>query len=201
MRERPRIFNGPMVQAILEDRKTQTRRPIKGLDGSQWELNLLKAGRWREAILCPWEVGDRLWVRETWFSDESDLQYARTKHEDVMSLSPIYYKADEVDPYIFPKWRPSIFMPRWASRVTLDILDLRVERLQEISEEDAECEGMDSHCPEDKMTWATPREQFIKFWDSLYVKKGFGWNENPWVWVIEFRRLNGGQDEAVRREG
>ena len=112
----------------------------------------------------------------------------------------LVYRATEKHPEIFPKWKPSIFMPRWASRITLEIEDVRVERLQEITEEDAKAEGIFAYgyeaglCGEGSIIeLPTYIEPFMELWDSLNAKRGYGWAENPWVWVISFRRIEYGR--------
>ena len=194
MKEHGMIYQGWGVRAILDDRKTQTRRVI------------LKPERYnhiRECVYCcPYGIErSRLWVREAWAviwtEYEPDWEYQTAW--DVPHR--IEYKADSgakypgdwpaedgSDPYC-PKWRPSIHMPRWASRITLEITDVRVERVQEISEEDAIAEGI--------MRWQSERLQredkgartdFQALWDSINLKRGYGWETNPWVWVISFKR-------------
>jgi len=200
MKERPIPFSGDMVQAILEGRKTMTRRPLKP-QPPVWErpkgdysiMEFREYGkdsgnfRWLGAGLpclkspynrvwrCPYgQPGDRLWVRETWAKQ--------------LGSQLFQYKASNDQLHGLNKWKSPLFMPRWASRITLEIVKVRVERLQEITERDAVCEGMDGHCPLDKMTWNTPREQFIKLWNFLYIKKpDLQWQANPWVWMIEFK--------------
>jgi len=154
-------------------------------------------------ITCPYgQAGDRLWVRETHiFEVNEDYPKDPRGHYDEEAdehLIP-HYKADDEDISDWldlesgdmgGKWRPSIFMPRWASRLTLEITGVRVERLQEITEEDAQVEG----CPKiigdfTGLEVAPARYVFEKLWDSLYARRGYGWGKNPWVWVIRFDNI------------
>jgi len=176
--ERQIIFSGEMVRAILEGRKTQTRRVIKPQPIDKLWM-----------AVCPYgERGWRLWVRESW--RPADLGRVPGERQ------PIQYRADEatlerhyhVAPAAyFPgeaKWRPSIHMPRWASRITLEVVAVRVERVQDIREDDAFAEGI---CGGDWL--GDPVGEFAKLWDTLNQSRGFGWSVNPWVWVIEFKRV------------
>lgn len=190
IKERPIIFSGPMVKAILEGRKTMTRRPCKG----QRELSNIHDFRLDG---CPYGItGNRLWVRETWCCDNP------ASAQDAMSPGyGIFYKATEVSPDIY-KWKPSIFMPRWASRITLEIMGVKIERVQDISGEDAIKEGigagfqMNAGWPDYQhikngvceLTQDTVRMSFASLWDSIY-KPPYSWTDNPWVWAIEFRRI------------
>ena len=208
VREHPILFSGPMVQAILAGRKTQTRRVIKPQPQPQpdgtWEIMTEDAaGKWyRPAgrfgqgpyplFECPYgQPGDRLWLRETWA--------AISKTEDTSPLADcnIEYRADTSDPYPggwsadeakgnpdAPKWQPSIHMPRWASRITLEITDVRVQRVNYITAADIEAEGIERLEPIHKLG---PR--FIHLWDSINAKRGYPWADNPWVWALTFRRL------------
>lgn len=193
MKERPIIFNGEMVRAILDGRKSQTRRVVKCLD--------VPPVCWK----CPYGVpGDRLWVRETFciessyevgpypppFSDGRPLN----KHNGWTCgewWEQAHYKATDPTPELEigtgdpgVKWTPSIHMPRWASRITLEIVNVRVERVQEIDEAGAILEGVDAEKYEKSYRYA-----FSQLWDSINVKRGFGWDKNVWVWVIEFKRV------------
>jgi len=200
--ERGMIFNAEMVRAILDGRKTQTRRPVKPQpelterSGFSWNGALYGAGSdERETnrnfahAKCPYgKPGDRIWVRETWARynidhDSHDMAYRATTPEDWPEGG---------------RWRPSIHMPRWASRILLEITDVRVERLNSISEEDARAEGIiDGGClncgdPE-PCGCANPdpdaTDAFAYLWQSIYGQEN--WNANPWVWVIEFKRIEG----------
>ena len=178
IRERPIIFSGEMVRAILDGRKTQTRRVIKPQ---------------RDYCCLYGKPGDRLWVRETWcLGDDLDGNEA------------IYFRADAPPgDYI---WSPSIHMHREASRITLEVTDVRVERVQEISADDAEAEGIPTHvvehtfrkCYRGAGERAAKRiEYFSRLWDNLNAKRGYGWDANPWVWVVAFRRHTGSTTNAV----
>jgi len=207
MKERPIIFSTEMVRAILDGRKTQARRVIK-----KWTNNPDLLAQ------CPYgQIGDRLWGRET-FCIESDYEYGSTPAEleqwakdrpikiegdDIeghYNLIP-HYRATEPEPNIVPYdrigdsdktiWSPAIFMPRWASRILLEITDIRVERLWDIrnNKQNWYAEG---YCKpfEGTITWAMKADQwFAKLWDSINAKRGYSWDSNPWVWVIEFRRI------------
>lgn len=206
MRERPILFSAPMVRAILAGRKTQTRRIVKpqpifadvGGMFACWQFAHKKPdGYWlwpnaKEHVLamCPHgKPGDRLWVRETheftggvgevrvlYKADGAELP--ASKERDLM---PVLYKG-----------RPSIFMPRWASRINLEITGLRVERLQDISEEDVAAEGVES-CPDCDAMILTHRDggehwnvrDYAHLWNSINSKDA--WDANPWVWVVEFK--------------
>lgn len=164
MKERPIIFSTPMIQAILEGRKTQTRRVVKYRPYAQDDAPV-------HLHECPYGVpGDRLWVREAWG------QGYFTPPGDDTTEGAIHYRATELDAHV--TWKPSIFMPRWASRITLRITKVRVERVQNITGKDAIAEGVESV------------DQYRKLWNSLNAKRDYGWDENPRVWVIEFRRVN-----------
>ncbi|OUY78126.1 hypothetical protein BLL03_05200 [Klebsiella pneumoniae] len=213
MKERGMIFNGEMVRALLSGRKTQTRRHIKWKQTRFTEIGELEDGSkwpWSEDAEhacdfwhpCPFgAVGDRIWVRETWARYNID-----------QNCHDIAYRA--TTPADWPeegRWRPSIHMPRWASRILLEITDVRVERVNAISPEDAESEGLErtnftgfgdepglpSYPEPDvyfdplKKQWKEyPPEAFAGLWESIYGEGS--WQANPWVWVIEFKRIEGG---------
>lgn len=191
MKERPILFSGPMVRAILDGRKTQTRRIVKpqpvpqlypntedvyfvDWHGKQWWWNCQRDHPNFFEKACPYgQPGGQIWVRETW------RVFGGREYEYQHERSSVIYRADSEmrgpDYGVCAEWRPSIFMPRWASRITLEITAVRVERLQDISEEDAKAEGF------------THREHFIRLWDSINSVTTF--DTDPWVWVIEFRRV------------
>jgi hypothetical protein len=196
MKERPILFNALMVRAILDDRKAMTRRVVKPqpeaveLGKPCWKA---KSGIHTYKTIypfdCPYgQACDRLWVRETWATDAKNMDDARAKTEDVYGPGAVYYRASEAHPYeIGLFWRSAIFMPRWACRIVLEITDVRVERLQDISEEGADDEGADFAT--DGLIGNTFRERFKYLWDIINGKK-FSWQSNPWVWVIQFRRIH-----------
>jgi hypothetical protein len=108
--------------------------------------------------------------------------------------SPVFYKADKFDmPLAHGKWRPSIHMPRWASRINLEITGIRVERVQDITENDAQSEGVPSYEPDDfpvaGATYGIYKDRFITLWNSINAKRGYGWDVNPWCWCIEFKKV------------
>ncbi|EOC1069674.1 hypothetical protein AAAW28_002084 [Cronobacter malonaticus] len=200
MKERGMIFNAEMVRAILDGRKTQTRRIMKPQPeacprgGHWWPSNVFKTMLHVEEEMqngkggldglvgdaCPFgAVGDRIWVRETWARyniDQSshDMAYRATTPEDWPEEG---------------RWRPSIHMPRWASRITLEITGVRVERLASISSDDARDEGYPAARAEDGGN-IDPWLWFRDLWDGIYPEYSF--KANPWVWVIEFKRVEGG---------
>ncbi len=190
MAEKPILFSTDMVQAILEGRKTQTRRVVKGLpiNQSDYDLGIIKrdngslTGYGFEKI--PYQPGDILWVRETWARLNGDYRPDNN--------GKIYiYKADHVTGNDGPdliRWRPSIHMPREAARLFLTVKDVRVERLQDISEDDARAEGCHAPCY-DAITGeehSDNRTMFKIVWNSLNAKPEYTWESNPWVWVIIF---------------
>jgi hypothetical protein len=184
-----------MVRAILDGRKTMTRRIVH----KDLVRDVIGDG---ENILhrCHHgKPGDRLWVRETFSIDalggvmqngtgewEYEIKYRAGGSKKIKYTGP---SLD--DPYIKyydnqrGDWRPSIFMPRWASRILLEVTAVRVERVQDISDTDAEREG----CDGGDMKPGYSRNQFRDLWDSINAKRGAGWGANPWVWVIEFKRI------------
>lgn len=229
MKERPILFSAPMVRAILAGAKTQTRRalaiqPVGAPTAGRLYRNRAMtkpvfAAIWANpsspdgstCCLCPYGVpGDQLWVRETWYCDDYRVQngpYLKPDDLDVteaQDYGTLVYRASSGDrPYEAeqPVWRPSIHMPRWASRITLDVLDIRVERLQDISEADAIAEGgteaMRGWWTHEGLQWndpgpnhrfgATPIDSYRVLWESI---NGPGsWGANPWVWAINFKRL------------
>ncbi len=217
-KERPILFSGPMVRAILNGTKTQTRRivkpqPVVRYGGHITEGYYAEGGavfkeggegghrpmRWCEgAGFVPSRLGkpgDKLWVRETHHVQE----FEAIERDGVYTPAErfVSYRADS--PMLPVIWKPSIFMPRWASRITLEVTEVRVERLQDISEEDAKAEGADPVVllPDDDTGLLTTvmhdtkgdhRDGFAALWSSI---NGLGsWQANPWVWVIDFRLLN-----------
>lgn len=224
MKERPILFNAAMVRAILSGKKTQTRRAAKveiymGIEG----ISGPRIGKYstvhfldREHGLsgaieaCPYgQVGDRLWVRETWMPDAprdgtwADVAFYGCKSSPLSAIPEAYRKPEHClfrstwDGQELVGWKPSIHMPRWASRITLEITGVRVERLNEISEEDARAEGItDGGClncgnSETDCGCLNPlpdaRDSFIHLWQSINDEGS--WTANPWVWVLEFKRL------------
>lgn len=219
MKERPILMSAPMVRAILAGRKTQTRRPLKQQPPARkgiWSYVACSTEpKWRDTFCYAWPdangktysirgresclhfsppclPGDRLWVRETWAW--YGCEYLRDE---------VVYRADGVDlPAEFEHWRPSIHMPRWASRIALEITGVRVERLNEISEADAIAEGIEQTdpffgCPcwrdymeadpEASSFPDDPVGSYASLWEALHGSDS--WEQNPWVWVIEFRKV------------
>jgi hypothetical protein len=237
VKERPILFSGPMVRAILEGRKGQTRRvmkkqpyisrtnpphfsdvevgdlficpdycpttPVRGSVIAECEsigtYHCMGQKTFAEKH-SPYGVpGDRLWVRETFAH-----MYRGNAVPEARRPEDVVYRADGLTPdeYAYGSWKPSIHMPRWASRITLEITGVRVERLQEISEVDAAAEGVESlrnegeywkHYLEstascDALICLSARESFRTLWDSL-AAPGADWQANPWVWVVGFKRI------------
>jgi hypothetical protein len=233
MKERPIIFSAEMVRAILEGRKTQTRR-VRGLEdvnnypGSfvgvaslgalgyrglcrsdyylkpsakkeyqkyprlyHWLLGVQSRELNPIPVRCPYgQPGDRLWVRETWATTNTCDYLApkeiwRYEHPPMLYYSAWTGAARESKNR--GKWRSPIHMPRWASRITLEIKSVRVERVQEISEEDAIAEGISGG------DWlGNPVGEYRKLWDSINAKRGYPWESNSWVWAIEFEQKGRG---------
>ncbi|MDU7342585.1 hypothetical protein [Enterobacter sp.] len=209
------IFNGEMVRAILDGRKTQTRRimkvqPSDGFHPTHNGYDLDLNAHWytpgvvdkngylqpakkdvfgvadeNEGYTCPFgAVGDRIWVRETFC--------AVPDHEEPAGCSALLYAADGNGPY--GKWTPSIHMPRWASRLTLEITGVRVERLRDLSEDDAKSEGITPPSGGVLPGWEY-RINFRHLWMSIYGADN--WEANPWVWVIEFKVVPNVQDNPA----
>jgi len=171
-REHPILFSAAMIRAILAGTKTQTRRVIKpqpsGMDDHRRYLSVLsdvyqKYGR----------PGDLLWVRETWGPCEGGFCYRADESDGA--------KPDD------GRWHSARFMPRFASRITLETTDVRVERVRDISEGDAMCEGAEAGLD------VTATDRFARLWDLINAKRGYGWDANPWVWVISFKRVAPGK--------
>ncbi|HCB8972537.1 TPA: hypothetical protein M2O87_003077 [Klebsiella pneumoniae] len=233
MKERGMIFNGEMVRAILDGRKTQTRRIMAPQPADDIERGIFpnpEAIGWKSSLrhkygsttahFCPYgKPGDRIWVRE-----------AFRVHSRATDVATLVYKASERNswteqtlrvpvavcnkPATPEKWTPSLHMPRWASRILLEITDVRVERLSAISEEDAQREGVHTevwdqtvvarnYADSDEFfqSWSEDmphyvemnqlyRSSFRSLWESIYGAEN--WQANPWVWVIEFKRVEGG---------
>ncbi|MBD9645164.1 hypothetical protein IB231_16190 [Pantoea sp. PNT02] len=208
MRERGIIFNAEMVRAVLEGRKTQTRRVIdwrrttrateiaQREDGSNWPWSedCENGGDYWHS--CPFgEVGDRLWVRETFrvhsrATDVATLVYRASERQSWTQQThrvPVVNCNKPVSP---ENWTPSIHMPRSASRITLEITGVRVERLDGISNADAMSEGVGVAYGWDEAKDVVPRDarrRFAELWQSIYGEES--WQANPWVWVIEFKRV------------
>ncbi|HFF9779734.1 hypothetical protein [Serratia marcescens] len=213
MKERPVIFNGEMVRAILHGRKTQTRRVMKaqpespgfGLRYISESLNNRDTGKyfWSQSdacginkprskpFACPFgQVGDRLWVRETFMDlTGTGIEATTGKFEGFAyrADTPAGSYGDEVRKEYGLKWTPSLHMPRKACRIPLEITAVRVERLNDISEEDAKAEGVAPSQHIITPPEALYRVGFLKLWQSIYGEES--WRANPWVWVIEFRRV------------
>lgn len=248
MKERPILFSAPMVRAILEGRKTQTRREVKPqpLEISPNGCNIIDV---RQSSLawgfdatydsdnpkylgyCPYgKPGDRLWVREHWGYLGSRTSNCEKRHGNFERADlQVFYHADQVrreinmaieeadlkspqqhipdfqgDEFARSEWLsdwwmrkksiPSIHMPRWASRITLEVVSVRVERLQDISGDDVAAEGC-QFAWGDRQTLGTDEEAarrslFSQLWSSIHKADGpHGWAANPWVWVVEFKRL------------
>lgn len=192
MKERPILFNGEMIRAILAGTKTQTRRiakPPTGAVNPEWFWEINPAHRENAGLLCPYGVpGDRLWVRETWKA-LGDIEPCACK----CPAPEVLYAATDAKKWMetgLGNWKPSIFMPRWASRLTLEVTAVRVERVQEISEYGAACEGAEPiPDPLEPMDAGSYVQGFNRLWDSINGPRGFGWDVNPWVWVVEFKRV------------
>ncbi|MCS3839431.1 hypothetical protein HNR03_004042 [Pseudomonas sp. JAI111] len=222
MKERPILFSAPMVRAILEGRKTVTRRPVKGLKTD----NPVTTGADETPMTCCWDYGgpvmrcpygkpgDRLWVRETWTragnGDPGYLTYRATYPDCLppgLENIPTAHKI---------RWKPSIHMFRADSRILLEITDVRLERLQDISDEQAQAEGIipvpktteDSHqfwrnyhlSGDGTFCVGTPKESFKSLWchvaggsfpkgEAAYKASPHSWDANPWVWVVEFKQV------------
>lgn len=193
MKIRPILFSGPMVRAILEGKKSQTRRVIAKLYDGAWCLDPDDdpADVQKLVEACPYgQSGDRLWVRETWMNDGADIQ-RQLMAEGKVPVRCLYRANPEHEKQIGKsfKWTPSIFMPRWASRITLEVLTVRVERLTDISKADI-CAEMGAPGPEVEGPYLRDYyNAFSALWESINGKRGFGWIENPWVWVIEFKQV------------
>jgi hypothetical protein len=190
-----------MVRAILDGRKTQTRRVIKReLDnrGLRYCNEIVDWEDWHGIpVKCPYgQPGDRLWVRETFafwdtFNDRKPSELSGNPGVEYMAGGTNLYGGTEPHLVGRGKWRPSIHMPRWASRINLFVKDIRVERVQDISEEDARAEGTGPLRSDGRMTNGFPAsEGFADLWDSINEKRGYGWNKNPWVWVVEFEVID-----------
>lgn len=221
--DRPILFSGPMVRALLAGTKTQTRRvlgeqPPAWMTGREpwnvyretWAFAMPAVGGSRAVVtddcfMCPYGAPeDTLWVREG---------FAPRYFDDGSSAYRADWTARAGDVVPEPKWKPSIHMPRLASRITLRVTNVRVQRVQDITEEDAKAEGLSALTKDGGRLWkygipdrdklpgndddgwhwrewdADPRVAFHKLWDSINAARGFGWDVNPFVWALTFERV------------
>lgn len=241
MKERPILFNDAMVRAILEGRKTQTRRVVKPQHAEGIEIDERGRFRFMHAPTCegfcdyacaaigevlnghigwtPWGSHPgrwgRLWVREAWCPRSNGaIALERVQRPFYRATDGIYGRVPKPS---FWKWRPSIHMPRWASRITLEITSVRVERLNDISDADCMAEGLAELTKDGKLKkydflrdgemglrpWQkmgrSPKEAFTFYWADTFGEDA--WCENPWVWVIEFKRIEPGHAETLPADG
>lgn len=220
MKEHPILFSASMVREILKGRKTQTRRVIKPqpkgtvfFDGQWLDHGYGEAGD--TGMYCPYgQPGDRLWVRETCSAEELTAETEKDRSLDGLDgvryaadghFEPIKNTPEAADAWvILNAYRgkhgatvPAIHMPRWASRITLEITDVRVQRLQEINIPDAMAEGIKNLCTPDHNDYGILGlaiaqhhvRAFSLLWDAINASHGFGWNANPWVWALTFKRV------------
>lgn len=206
----PILFNGPMVRALLAGTKTQTRRVVKlrgelpdffgarqtvdEFDPAQWGYYVTRRSetgrmvlqrnvtgiqdRLVTSLVCPYGApGDTLWVREG---------FAPRYFDDGSSAYRADWTARAGDVVPEPKWKPPIHMPRWASRITLRVTNVRVQRVREISERDAQAEGAAKESGIGGMSYVNG---FHRLWDSINAARGFGWDVDPWVWALSFERV------------
>lgn len=189
-KEKPILFSGEMVRAILAGRKTVTRRLVKIPDWADGEpfkqdnaLVTTCAGSSFVRVIKPrWKAGGKLWVRETWRlgSPYEDTKLSHFNDPEEILFDHVHYKADDWDAELEGQYRPSIFMPRWASRLTLEVVGVRVERLQELTGKEVALEGFPFSSDLDQF-----KQQFKQLWDKLNpVAK---WDSNPWVWRVAFQ--------------
>ena len=211
MNERPILFSAPMVRALLDGSKTQTRRAMNPQPPENWapasygdlhgydrngQLTPDKVVGWGpvnedgdQGFNCRYgQPGDRLWVREAW--RVIDLANCFAPRE-ITAAHRMWFEADGPHEPPAGRYRPGMFMPRWASRITLEVAGVRVERLQDISEADAQAEGCERRNDDDEDAYvatATYRQGYRQLWNSI---NGAGsWDLNPWVWVVEFKRIS-----------
>ncbi len=214
IQERGMVFTGDSVCGILDKRKTMTRRILTRVNGigkvSEFGRSDTQGYDWHfrdrrdlwndlrhDGLMdrCPYKPGDRLYVRESF----------RVRLRSSRSYVGVQYKADNIASPMLTipqshwdkptsnystKFHSGRFMPRWASRIMLEVLTVRVQRVQDISSYDAQAEGVSKvHVDDLGQTWRTYRRGFQTLWDSINLKRGFGWDVNPWVWAIEFGRI------------
>lgn len=215
MTERPILMNEFSVRAILDGHKTQTRRVIKPqpqpnyayasvkptflAKSKSWLFSTIHSDAIQDTWRCPYGVpGDRLWVREAWYwfptpptspDDEYYVLYRATQDED--PLKRVKCKRD-MDILKTCGWKPAIHMPREFSRLTLEITDIRVERVRHISAHDAICEGIvpTGYMGDPCDVADTAIDEFKMLWDDINAERGFSWESNPWVWAIAFEVVN-----------
>ena len=207
IKDRPILFNGPLVRAILEGRKTVTRRPVKATKAHADGFMMLDHGKgwWpyntfgdftsdhegmEYPIACPYgKPGDRLWVREAW----ARIRVAQAPDQEWV----VYREGDNRTDYGGP-WKPGIHMFRRDSRILLEITDVRVERLQDISDKEIEAEGIDLDALADGQdrydmchagSGADGRPTLRTAWRDLWESTGGDWDANPWVWCVSFKRV------------
>ncbi len=238
VRERPILFSGPMIRALLEGRKTQTRRVVKpqpahphvfrALNGAEWCDDpgvFLWDAKWEDddgrhgvfvgEARCPYgQPGDRLWVKEPWWHYSAPyLEQAGFVGGTVTRLGEKvghWHPNGDFNPADYGIWtkKGPRFMPRWASRITLEITDVRVERLQEITEEDARAEGVAEiggnfagcFSAGPHLSGVDARTAFARLWDSLNAPRGYSFESNPWVWALTFRLLPAPQGATEETE-
>lgn len=209
MASKPIIFSAEMVRAILDNRKTQTRRPIKDgyivalLNGEYANMDPEKRKQKIEQS-SRYQVGDLLWVKEAWKTIE---HYNVFRPSELNEYTPLMYLADNGTNFDTKnqglnnpgRYRHARFMPRWASRIDLHVTGVRAELLQDISESDAMAEGIELRggyylggihpIKGTLQCWPDARTAFSKPWDLLNAKRGYSWESNPWVWVYEFEKV------------
>ena len=191
--ERPIIFSDASIRQILEGRKTQTRRALrrqprysirKDINSpsgfSYTDQNDMPAA---PVLKCPYgKVGDRLWVREWWTTEHRAFDgepSEKFKSQAESRSERLYFRVDSPDAHDSRYWRNPLFMPRWASRLMVELTGIRLETLHSISGDDVLAEGCSGN------DW----HEYAELWDHLNAKRGYDWESNPWVWVLEFRRI------------